>query len=119
MPRILVVDAEPDMRFLIRLYLEKAGHQVVEAGHGAAALESVHEALPDLVVTDVMMPVMGGLELIERLRSDPATATIPILVVSGDSELAEGADTALEKPFAPDRLVEAASALLSSRSAVS
>lgn len=80
---------------------------MVEAHHGTAALERVQEARPDLIVTDLMMPVMGGRELIERLRSDPETATIPIVVLSANSGLAaEDADAALSKPFDPDVLVE-------------
>lgn len=112
MARILVVEDEPDMRFVIRHYLEKAGHEVVEAGNGDVALRSVRAAAPDLIVTDIMMPLMGGLELIGHLRSDPATAAIPILVVSGDSELAGAADAALAKPFQPEDLVRLANALL-------
>jgi CheY-like chemotaxis protein len=107
-----VVDDEPDMRFLFRYFLEIAGHEVFEANNGGAALQSVHKSPPDLVITDIMMPVMGGLELIGRLRSDPATAAIPILVVSGDTELAVAADAALAKPVWPHELVKTAGALL-------
>lgn len=83
---ILVVDDDPGIRFVLRAILEKAGHEVVEAPHGAAALELITpQRLPDLVVTDLMMPVLGGEELIGRLRSAPATATIPIVVVSADA----------------------------------
>jgi len=71
--RILIVDDEPDIRFMMRLILESAGHKVTDARHGAAGLESVKSAPPDLVITDVMMPTMDGLEFIERLRSNPET----------------------------------------------
>ena len=87
MVNILVVDDEPDVRFILRRILEGAGHRVTEVQHGAAALEAVAAAPPDLVVTDMMMPVMGGAELIRRLRAEPLTATIPILAVSGDPHL--------------------------------
>jgi len=110
--RILVVEDEPDLRFMIRLFFENAGHEVVEAGHGEAALQSVRQSPPDLVITDIMMPVMGGIELIRRLRSDPATAAIPILVVSGNSEVAGAADASLVKPFKREELVETANALM-------
>ena len=96
MSRILVVDDEPDQRFLLRRLLERAGHEVSEAHHGAAALQAVRESAPDLVVTDVMMPVMDGVELIRCLRGDPATAYIPILAASGDTHLADGAETGRE-----------------------
>jgi CheY-like chemotaxis protein len=96
---ILVVDDEPDLRFVLRRIFQGAGYQVTEAGHGGAALDAVAAALPDLVVTDMMMPVMGGAELIRRLRSGPATASIPIMAVSGDPHLADGADVIVPKPF--------------------
>ena len=92
MSKILVVDDEPDQRFLLRRIFQRAGHEVSEANDGAAALQAVQEAAPDLVVTDVMMPVMDGAELIRRLRGDPATAHIPILAASGDTHLAGAAE---------------------------
>jgi len=104
---ILVVDDEPNMRFLVRVTLESAGHEVVEAYHGGVALERAKASRPDLVVTDLMMPIMGGRELIDRLRSDPETASIPILVLSANGNLRVGdADAALGKPFDPDVLIE-------------
>ena len=112
MARILVVDDEPDLRFILRRFFERAGHEVVEAGHGQAALDLVVVSRPDLVVTDMMMPVMGGVELITRLRGDPLTATIPIMAVSGDSDLAGEADAVLAKPFARQVLIARAEELL-------
>jgi CheY-like chemotaxis protein len=109
---ILVVDDEADVRFILRRIFERDGHEVVEAGHGAAALEHVLRSPPDLVVTDIMMPVMGGVELIRRLRIDPATRDIPILAVSGDGHLAVNADAVLLKPFHADNVVVAVHALL-------
>jgi CheY-like chemotaxis protein len=110
--RILIVDDEPDVRYLIRVILESAGHTVTEARHGAAGLTSVESAPPDLVITDVMMPGMNGLEFIERLRSDPNSAAIPILVVSGNSELATAANARLRKPFLAQELLSAAALLI-------
>ncbi len=112
MPRILVVDDEPDQRFLLRRIFERAGHEVTEAGQGAAALKAVRESAPDLVVTDMMMPVMSGVEFISCLRGDPATADIPILAASGDSHLAGAADAVVPKPYACDHLLAVADALL-------
>jgi CheY-like chemotaxis protein len=109
---ILVVDDEPDLRFVFRRIFEQAGYEVREAGNGLAALDCVRAATPDLVVTDMMMPVMGGGELIRRLRADPATVRIPVLAATGDGYLAAGADMVLAKPcLAPD-LLAAAAALL-------
>ena len=80
---VLVVDDDPSTRFVLRMILETAGHVVTEAEHGAAALARFSPDPPDIVTTDLMMPVLGGKELIERLRSQPTTASIPIVVVSG------------------------------------
>ncbi len=112
LPRILVVDDEPDLRFLLRRVFEAAGHAVSEAGNGADALTSVRRSPPDLVVTDMMMPVMGGVELIRRLRSDPTMRDIPIVAVSGHGHLAAQADAVVPKPFHPHALLGAVNALL-------
>jgi CheY-like chemotaxis protein len=110
--RIVIVDDEPDQRFMLRRILERAGHDVTDACDGAAALTAVQESSPDLVVTDMMMPVMGGAELIQRLRGNPATAHIPILAASGDPGLAGGADEIVSKPYTPDQIVVVAEGLL-------
>jgi CheY-like chemotaxis protein len=114
--KVLVVDDESNMRLLIRMILESAGYEVVEAAHGAAALERMKESQVDLVVTDLMMPVMTGRELVERLRADPGTASIPIVVVSASlSSVATAADAVLAKPIEPSALLEAASSLAGAR----
>jgi CheY-like chemotaxis protein len=110
--RILIVDDEPDIRYLMRMIFEGAGHQVTEARHGLAGLKSVKARQPDLVTTDVMMPMMDGLEFIERLRADPDTAAIPILVVSGNSDLASAANTRIGKPFLARELLSAVARLI-------
>jgi CheY-like chemotaxis protein len=110
--RILVVDDEPDERFLVRRMFERAGHEVQEAGDGEEALRAVRDSCPDLLVTDMMMPVMDGPELIRRLRAEPGTSTITILVSSGDSHLAVGADAVVAKSQSFDRLLEVARHLL-------
>ena len=112
MARILVVDDEPDERFLVGRILKKQGHDVTVAENGAAGLKAVQEWAPDLVVTDIMMPVMDGVEFIRRLRSDPATAGIPILAASGDIHLAGAADAVLEKPYDDHRLIMLVNSLL-------
>ncbi len=112
MRKVLVVDDESNMRFLLRLVFEPEGFEVVEAHHGAAALELVKQEQPDLVVTDLMMPVMNGRELIERLRADAETADIPIIVVSANAQaVVAGADAALSKPFDIDALLDTARSL--------
>ena len=110
--RILVVDDEPDLRFIMRRIFERAGYEVTDAGHGVAAIDSVHLSVPDLVVTDMMMPVMDGAELIRRLRADPITASIPILAVTGDVHLASAADAVLSKPWRSQQILAAVDALM-------
>jgi CheY-like chemotaxis protein len=111
-PRILVVDDEPDQRFLLRRIFERAAHVVTDANDGAAALRMVRESAPDLVVTDMMMPVMGGADLIRCLRGEPGTAHIPILAATGDAHLAGGADAVVPKPFDWHHLLAVAEGLL-------
>jgi CheY-like chemotaxis protein len=113
--RILVVDDEPDLRYILRRIFERAGYQVVDAGDGAAALACVAHSPPDLVVTDMMMPVMGGVELIRRLRANPATAQIPIIAETSDPQMAVGADAVVFKPYHNAEIVAAAHALLTQK----
>jgi CheY-like chemotaxis protein len=110
--RILVVDDEPAQRFALRRIFERAGHEVTDAGDGEAALRAARESRPDLVVTDMMMPVMTGTELIKQLRGEPATAGIPIVAATGDCYLAVGADAVVAKPYRPEHLIEVAEGLL-------
>lgn len=112
MARILIVDDEPDLRGMVRLILELAGHQVIEAHHGRAALERLREDQVDLVITDVMMPVMGGGEFIDTLRADGATTRLPIIVLSASPHDVENADLVMRKPFKPSDLREETAAML-------
>ena len=107
-----MVDDEPDERFMIGRALKKAGHDVTVAENGAAGLKAAREQVPDLVVTDVMMPVMDGVEFIRRLRGDPVTAGIPVLAASGDTHLAGAADAVLAKPYNDHRLIMLVNSLL-------
>jgi CheY-like chemotaxis protein len=112
---VLVVDDEPDQRFMLRRIFERAGYEVIEAGNGLAAMRAVVGSTPDLVVTDMMMPVLDGPGLIQRLRSHPATAAIPILAATGDPQLAGGADAVLAKPYDWKELIAVVEGLLSGR----
>jgi len=103
---ILVVDDDPSVRVVLRLVLETEGHTVVEAPHGKAALEAIRQhALPDIVTTDLTMPVLGGEQLISHLRSDPATAAIPIVLITGNPDTARAlhasglVEAVVVKPF--------------------
>jgi CheY-like chemotaxis protein len=101
----MVVDDEPDVRYLLRVTLEEAGYGVVEAAHGEDALAQVRRSLPQLVLTDRMMPRMSGGELIERLRADERTKAIPIVIISGTRGAQAHADAILRKPFDPGELI--------------
>lgn len=110
---ILVVDDDRDTRSLLRLIFETAGHSVVEAPHGKAALDIIRpNSLPDVVVTDLRMPVLSGLHLIEHLHSEPRTRAIPIVVVSANSDAARTLQTSglvqavVRKPFDVHALIE-------------
>jgi two-component system phosphate regulon response regulator PhoB len=118
-PRILVVEDEPDIAALIAYQLTREGYRVETAGTGREALRAVGRDIPDLVVLDRMLPGIGGDEILARLRSDPATASIAVLVVTAKKEqedriqgLELGADDYLTKPFSPRELVLRVQAIL-------
>jgi CheY-like chemotaxis protein len=102
---VLVVDDEPDIRHLVARVLEEAGYEVIEAAHGAAALDHARRFQPKLVITDLMMPVMNGTELIEQLRGDDRTAAIPIVLLTGTRGTAATADVTMSKPFDHGELI--------------
>jgi DNA-binding response OmpR family regulator len=111
-PRILVVDDEPDLVELVRHHLARERYDVVTAGDGEAALREARHKVPDLVVLDLMLPGMDGLEVCRRLRADPRTAPIPIVMLTAKGEetdavigLAQGADDYIRKPFGVKELV--------------
>ena len=109
--RILVVDDEPDLRTLANLALSQDGHMVVEASSGQEALAMIDAAMPDLVLLDLLMPKQGGMEVLRILRSKPATAALPVIVLTGiDDENTTragfefGATDFLTKPFSIPQL---------------
>src|SRR5262245_47075165 len=88
--RVLVVEDAPFLRYAFGRLLRMHGFEVMEAKDGRDALDRIQEFQPQVVVTDLMMPVMDGVELIQRLRSDPRTAEVPVLAITADaSEHAE------------------------------
>jgi len=113
MSRILIVDDDPSTRFVARLILERENFEIIEAAHGEAALEVAGlDPLPDVVMTDLMMPIMGGLELIRRLRADPRTSAIPIVVVSSNPDAARSLKSSglvaaiIAKPYSASELAD-------------
>jgi CheY-like chemotaxis protein len=119
--KILIVDDDADLRTLFGLGFLRRGHSIVVAGDGAAALECIVTHAPDLIITDITMPVMDGLELLRRLRADGQPA-LPVVAVSAHAEqraaaTAAGADAFLVKPVALRQLAEVAEQLLAGNQA--
>ncbi|MEU4235962.1 SpoIIE family protein phosphatase [Actinoplanes sp. NPDC026619] len=110
--RVLVADDNADMRDYLTRLLRSAGHRVRAVGDGQAALDEARAQIPDLIVSDVMMPRMDGLELVAALRADPRTAGTPVLLLSARAGqeasiegLEAGADDYLVKPFSSAELL--------------
>ncbi|MCR5077132.1 MAG: substrate-binding domain-containing protein [Prevotella sp.] len=118
---VLVVDDNNDIREYLRLILQ-ADYQVILASDGKQALQLARENIPDLIVSDVMMPVMDGLELCRRIKDETVTAHIPVLLLTARSQesqriegYATGADAYLTKPFSEKLLKARISNLLQNR----
>jgi len=111
-PRILVVDDEPEALDLLDFNLKQAGFEVASAADGAEALRKAHASPPALVLLDLMLPEIDGLEVCKLLRKDPATARVPIIMVTAKAAeldrvlgLELGADDYVTKPFSPRELI--------------
>jgi two-component system phosphate regulon response regulator PhoB len=111
-PKILVVDDEPEAVELIEFNLKQAGFSVATAADGAEALAKARSGAPSLILLDVMLPEIDGLELCKMLRRDPATAEVPIIMLTAKAAeldrvvgLELGADDYVTKPFSPRELV--------------
>ena len=110
--RVLIADDDPFLRELLSHKLTEAGYHVFSARNGGEAIELCRQHMPDLVVLDAMMPIADGFEVLRRLMSDPATAALPIIMLTalrGEDNvvgaLKLGAADYLVKPFIPDELV--------------
>ncbi len=117
---VLVVDDDSSTLRLLGYMLERGGFQVKMAGDGEDGLAMAYQQPPDLVILDVMMPGLNGYQVCERLRADPRTAHVPIIILTARSQridqqtaLEAGADLYMSKPVTPDELVEKVNALLS------
>lgn len=119
MARILVVDEDALLRSNLRRLLVLEGHAVAEAVGGLQGIELALADPPDLVLCDLVMPDLGGLEVMSRLRSDPRTALVPFVLVTGGAAactvepgLVNAADGYVRKPFEIDHLLAVVSSLL-------
>jgi len=117
--RILVVEDDADIAQLVELYLGRAGFQVGVVANGSEAVGRIRRDRPDLIVLDLMLPGLDGLEICRTLRADATTAAIPIVMLTARAEEADrvaglelGADDYVTKPFSPKELVARVKALL-------
>jgi two-component system phosphate regulon response regulator PhoB len=117
--RVLVVEDEPDIGALLAFHLEREGFQVLRSRNGLDALQQARSRPPDLVLLDLMLPGIDGLEVCRRLRQDPATAALPIVMLTAKGEevdrvlgLELGADDYIVKPFSPKEVVARVRAVL-------
>ena len=110
--RILVVDDDPSIRRLLNATLELEGYTVATAADGEEALAELPGSNPDVVVLDVMMPKLNGLDVLERIRRNPATATLPVILLTAKSSKEDvwegwqrGVDYYMTKPFDVEELL--------------
>jgi CheY-like chemotaxis protein len=108
--RVLVVEDERTIRLSIAGYLEDAGYVVVQAENGADALEKLQDATPDVIVLDLLMPVMGGRPFVAALRSNPRYGAVPVVLLSAAHDLPQAAEelqprASLAKPVDLDVLL--------------
>jgi DNA-binding response OmpR family regulator len=119
MSRILIVEDDDDIAQLVHRYLTRAGHVADIIRAGDEALARVRERPPDLIILDLMLPGLDGLEVCRALRASPATRALPIIMLTARSEESDrvaglqlGADDYVTKPFSPNELVARVGALL-------
>jgi CheY-like chemotaxis protein len=118
--RILIADDHRANRDALAALLETGGHEVLSAAEGSKALELARSHHPELVITDVLMPIMDGYELTRRLKGDPRTSAIPVVAITGYAPFTQdpsradraGCDAILPKPCDPDDLTSTLRALI-------
>ncbi|WP_415062549.1 response regulator [Bdellovibrio sp.] len=123
--KILVVDDEPDIVILLAKFLEKAGYEVESAANGREAFDKIKSWAPDLVISDVQMPVWDGFKLLKNLQDLPQSTPTPVLIVSGyvggsEMELTHSRHFAgfIAKPFNIRRMIEVVDSFFKERSSV-
>jgi len=109
---ILVIDDEPHITHVVALKLRHAGYEVLTAGDGEEGYEVACDASPDLIITDIQMPYMNGVEMCQRLSANPPTADIPVLVLTARGYALGPEDTnrtnirgTISKPFSPREIL--------------
>ncbi|MDQ3777852.1 MAG: response regulator [Actinomycetota bacterium] len=121
-PVILVADDDADILLLLSLMLERDGYDVVTARDGRDALDAARERAPDLIVLDLMMPMLDGCAVTRELRADARTRATPVVILTAFAEegqaaaaVAAGADAYMKKPFSSRELLATAASLLVQR----
>ena len=116
---MLVVDDDPVILKLLRVNFEIEGFRVITAGDGREALGQIRREQPDVVITDVMMPGIDGLQVLDAIKADRDTAHLPVILLSAKAQTAEvqqgldlGADDYVTKPFDPMELIDRVNAVL-------
>ena len=123
MARILIVEDEANIVKLISVRLGRLGHEIIAAANGLAGLETAREQLPDLILLDVMLPALNGFQVLEHLKTDPATQSIPVLMLTARGHerdvvagLEGGAEDYIVKPFSfPELIARVSTALAATR----
>ncbi len=117
--RVLVIDDDPVILELLRINFEIEGFEVISACDGQEGLDRAGADHPDVILSDIMMPRLDGLQLLTRLKNDPATANVPVVLLSAKAQRAEvdkglalGADDYVTKPFDPLELLDRVNAAL-------
>lgn len=123
MARVLVVDDEPNILISLEFLMQQAGFDVITAEDGEQALAHVQQTKPDLLLLDISLPGISGFDVLEQLRHDSDTATLPIIMLTAhgreverEKGMALGADDYITKPFSTQALVEKVNALLTGNS---
>lgn len=104
-PSVLIADDDDDVRDVIEYRLQVAGYRTMTADNGRSALSLAVERRPRVIILDVTMPRIDGVTVCNRLHASPATAGIPVLMMSGDGRPAEGFDDYLPKPFSAHEMM--------------
>lgn len=123
--QVLVVEDEPDQQDLLEFHLTRSGYQVTVIDNGQTAVETIRQGPPDLVVLDLMLPGMDGIEVCKHIKSDPVSSKTPVLMLTARSEESDmvtgleiGADDYVTKPYSPRVLLARIKAVLRRKAAM-
>ena len=123
-PRILIVEDDPDLRTILKLQLLSQDYEVVEAGNGAEGFAAIQSQAPDMVILDLMMPVMDGFGFLKRVRSLMGTKDVPVLILTASEDernkvrgFQYQADNYMSKPYDLDKLTDVVEKMMAAKAA--